>query len=483
MRPRLVLSTLGVIVAFIGVFQLVAVPVSWYYRSPDLVPILLSSLVTIVVGVSIWLLLRTEPADLRTREAFAIVSLSWVVASLFGSLPFLLSGAIPSLTDAFFETMSGFTTTGATILNDVESLSHGLLLWRSFTQWIGGLGIILFSVAILPFLGVGGMQLFQAEVPGLTVEKLTPRISQTARILWGIYIALTVTETAALMVAGMGFFDALNNSFTTISTGGFSTKNASIAAFSAPAVEWIIVVFMFLAGINFTLHFRFLRNNLRPTTYLADDEFRFYCGALLAASVVIFFSIPSSTLPDTGERLRATVFQVVSITTTTGFVSFDYDLWVPATQLILLLMMFHGGSAGSTAGGIKIVRVLILLRNGLNQMKMLVHPKAVIPIRLNGRAIAPEIVVDVLAFLMLYISIFVIATVVMTGVGMDIISAAGAVAAALGNIGPGLGSVGATDTYAHVPVLGKWLLSFCMLVGRLELFTVLILFTATFWKQ
>lgn len=327
------------------------------------------------------------------------------------------------------------------------------------------------------------MQLFQAEVPGLVVEKLTPRISQTARILWGIYVGLTATQTLLLMAAGMNFFDALNHSFTTISTGGFSTKNQSIAHFQTPAIEWIIIVFMFLAGVNFTLHFRFLRNNLKPATYLHDDEFRFYCGALLVSSLVIFLSIPSAVISDVGDRLRATVFQVVSITTTTGFVSFDYELWVPAAQLVLLLLMFNGGSAGSTAGGIKIVRVLILLRNGLNQMKMLVHPKAVIPVRLNGRAVATEVVVDILAFLMLYITVFVLATILMTGIGLDMISAAGAVAAALGNIGPGLGSVGATDTYAHVPFLGKWILSFCMLVGRLELFTVLILFTAAFWKQ
>lgn len=483
MRPRLIFSTLGVIIAFVGTFQLIAVPFSWYFESPDLNAILLSSIVTIVSGVLLWFLLRTEPADLRTREAFAIVSMSWVFASLFGALPFIISGAIPSFTDAFFETMSGFTTTGASILTDVESLPRGLLLWRSFTQWIGGLGIILFSIAILPFLGVGGMQLFQAEVPGLVVEKLTPRISQTARILWGIYVGLTATQTLLLMAAGMNFFDALNHSFTTISTGGFSTKNQSIAHFQTPAIEWIIIVFMFLAGVNFTLHFRFLRNNLKPATYLHDDEFRFYCGALLVSSLVIFLSIPSAVISDVGDRLRATVFQVVSITTTTGFVSFDYELWVPAAQLVLLLLMFNGGSAGSTAGGIKIVRVLILLRNGLNQMKMLVHPKAVIPVRLNGRAVATEVVVDILAFLMLYITVFVLATILMTGIGLDMISAAGAVAAALGNIGPGLGSVGATDTYAHVPFLGKWILSFCMLVGRLELFTVLILFTAAFWKQ
>ncbi len=483
MRARIVLSILGVIIAAIGILMLVAVPFSLYYGGSDLQPILLSSLITTLAGSVVWFAFRTEPGDLRIREAFAVVSVGWVVASLFGSLPFLLSGAIPSFTDAFFETMSGFTTTGATILRDIEALPHGLLLWRSLTQWIGGLGIILLSVAILPFLGVGGMQLFQAEVPGLTVEKLTPRISQTARILWLIYIVLTIAETSLLMFGGMGFFDAINHSFTTLSTGGFSTKNASIAHFRSAYVEWVMIVFMFLAGVNFTLHFRFLQAKLNPRTYGRDNEFSFFIMVLFGAAAFILLGIPASVIGDVGERVRAAVFQAVSIATTTGYITSDYELWAPAAQLILLLMMFNGGSAGSTAGGIKIVRVLILLRNGLSQMKMLIHPKAVIPVRLNGRAVETEVIVDILAFLMLYITVFVVATILMAALGLDMISAAGSVAAALGNIGPGLGSVGATDHYAHVPFIGKWVLSFCMLIGRLELFTVLVLFSVAFWKR
>ncbi|HWP83010.1 MAG TPA: potassium transporter TrkG [Bacteroidota bacterium] len=481
MRFRLVVSILGVTLCAVGLLMLTAVPISLLYGSNDVRAILFSSLITTVFGFALWILFRTENGELRIREGFAIVSFSWIVVSLFGSLPYMLSGSIPSFTDAYFETMSGFTTTGATILSNVEALPHGILFWRSMTQWIGGLGIILLSVAILPFLGVGGMQLFQAEVPGLTVEKLTPRISQTARILWLIYVGLTAAEVGLLMAGGMPFFDSLNHAFATLSTGGFSTKNASIAAYRSAYIEWVVILFMFLAGASFTLHFRLLRGDW--SAYRRDDEFIFYSALILLASALVFLGIPSDVIGDVGERIRASLFQVVSITTTTGFVSADYELWVPAVQLILLLMMFNGGSAGSTAGGIKIVRILILMRNGFNQMTMLVHPKAVIPLRLNGRGVETGIVVDILAFLMLYITLFVFATIAMTALGMDVVSSAGAVAATLGNIGPGLGTVGAVDHYGFVPEAGKWVLSFCMLTGRLELFTVLVLFTKTFWKS
>jgi trk system potassium uptake protein TrkH len=410
-----------------------------------------------------------------------IVSLGWVTASVFGCLPYLLSGAIPSFTDAFFETMSGFTTTGATILRDIERFPDGLLYWRSLTQWIGGLGIILLSVAILPLLGVGGMQLFKAEVPGVSVEKITPRISQTARILWLVYVLLTLLETALLLWAGLPLFDAVCHSFTTVSTGGFSIKNASIAHYASPNVDIIVIVFMFLAGISFTLHYRALRGEYKA--YGRDGEFKFYALLILVVTLLVFIGIPTLSSGDLGWRIRAALFQVVSIVTTTGYVTADYELWFPAVQLILLVMMLSGACAGSTAGGMKLVRVIVLLKNGLNQMKALLHPKAVIPVRHNGRAVGQEIIGDVLAFLVLYVALFAVATIVMSATGLDMVSAAGSVAATIGNIGPGLGSVGAIDNYAHIPLFGKWVLTFCMLTGRLELFTVLVLLTPSFWRS
>jgi trk system potassium uptake protein TrkH len=481
MRFSAILSVLGVILAAVGSLMLFAVPFSLYYGGTDLQAILLSSLISVLVGFFLWFFFRVGETELRVREGFAIVTIGWVVVSVFGSLPFLLSGTIPSFTDAYFETMSGFTTTGATILTDIEVLPKGILFWRSLTQWIGGLGIILLSVAILPFLGVGGMQLFQAEVPGLTVEKLTPRISQTARILWLIYLGLTIAETALLMLGGLSLYDAINHALTTLSTGGFSTKNASIAHFQSAYVDSVIILFMFLAGANFALHYRALRGDLR--SYFKNNEFVLYAILITLVTLIVLMGISSDVMGGAGDRVRAALFQVVSITTTTGFITADYELWVPAVQLILLLMMFNGGSAGSTAGGIKIVRILVLLRTGLNQMKALIHPKAVFPVRLNGRAVDQEIIIDILGFLMIYITIFVAATIVMAALGMDLVSSAGAVAATLGNIGPGLGSVGAIDNYAHVPLTGKWVLSFLMLTGRLELFTVLLLLTPAFWKR
>ena len=481
MNLKSILAVLAFIVLATGVLMATSVFVSFLHDGEELVPLAVSSGVTIVAGAVLWFVLRTHRNEVGIRDGFVIVSLGWVAASMFGCLPFLLSGSIPSFTDAFFETMSGFTTTGATILTDIERLPHGLLYWRSLTQWIGGLGIILLSVAILPLLGVGGMQLFKAEVPGVTVEKITPRISQTARILWLVYVLLTLTETLMLLWAGLPLFDAVCHSFTTVSTGGFSTKNASIAHFESAGVEIIIIVFMFLAGVSFTLHYRALKGDYQ--SYSRDGEFKFYALMILVVTILVFLGIPTLSSDELGWRIRAALFQVVSIVTTTGYVTADYELWLPAVQLVLLLMMLNGACAGSTAGGIKLVRVIVLLKNGLNQMKALLHPRAVIPVRHNGRAVGQDIIVDVLAFLVLYITLFALATIVMSATGLDMVSAAGSVAATIGNIGPGLGSVGAIDNYAHIPDFGKWVLTFCMLTGRLELFTVLVLFTPSFWRR
>ncbi len=479
MNVKAVFAVLGFILIVVGVLMAAALPYSYWFGGEDAEPILFSMGITLAAGGVLWFFSRQHRHALGLREGFAIVAFGWVVASLFGCLPFIFSGSIPSFTDAFFETMSGFTTTGSTILTDIERLPHGILFWRSLTQWIGGMGIILLSIAILPLLGIGGTQLFAAEVPGVTLEKLTPRISHTARILWLVYLLLTVVLTGLLMWGGMSLYDALCHSFTALSTGGFSTHNASIAYYSSPFIQYTLIIFMFLAGTNFTLHYRALRGELGG--YFRNNEFVFYIILVGIVALVLIPGVPA--MADIEERFRAALFQCVSIVTTTGYVSADYELWAAAAQLILLLMMFNGGSTGSTAGGMKIARILLLLKNGFNEIVKLVHPRAVIPVRFNGRSVSPEIISDVQAFFVLYISLFAFMTIIITALGMDIISAAGAVAATLGNIGPGLGSVGAVDHFAYVPTAGKWILSFCMLTGRLELFTVLVLFSPAFWKR
>ncbi len=481
MHPKAILSVLGFLLVALGGLMTLAVGVALISGTPDAGDLALTSGVTMAAGLGLWLPLRIHTAELGARDGFVIVSLGWIVASLFGCLPFVLSGSIPAWTDAYFETMSGFTTTGASILTDIEALPAGLLFWRSLTQWIGGLGIILLSVAILPLLGVGGMQLFQAEVPGVTVEKLTPRIGQTARILWLVYVLMTAVQAVLLTTGGMSVFDAVCHSFSTVSTGGFSTKNASIAAFASPYVETVILVFMFLAGASFTLHYKALRGKVGA--YLRDNEFVFYCGMLMVVIPLVYAGIPQTGSNGVLQDVRAAAFQVVSIVTTTGFATADYERWAVAAQIILLVMMLTGACAGSTAGGIKLVRITLLLKTGWNQMKLLVHPRAVFPVRHNGRSVETEIIVDVMAFFVLFMTVFVLATIVLAALGLDFLTAVGAVAASLGNIGPGLGSVGPVDNYAHLSVGAKWVLSFCMLVGRLELFTVLILFTPAFWKR
>jgi trk system potassium uptake protein TrkH len=481
MRTGLVISILGFLLVVNGILMLTALPFSLVYGGSDLQSIGMASAITILAGLALWLGFRKTDVELRMREAFAIVTLGWVVVSLFGSLPFLLSGAIPSFTDAYFETMSGYSTTGASILTNIEAMPHGLLYWRSMTQWIGGMGIILLSVAILPLLGVGGMQLFQAEVPGVTVDKISPRLSQTAKILWGVYALLTSFQLALLWYGGMSFFDSLCHSFSTVATGGFSTKNASIAHYQSPFIEYVVIVFMFLAGASFALHFQALRGNLAQ--YVKNNEFMFYVALVLLATVGVLAVFPAGDGLNIEERFRASLFQTVSIMTTTGYVTFDYEVWLPAGQLLLLLLMFNGACAGSTAGGMKLVRILLLLKNSIAEITKLVHPKAVIPVRFNGKSVPQGIISEVLAFFVLYITIFVAASLLMTLVGLDILSAAGSVAATLGNVGPGIGSVGPLDNYSHIPDVGKWILAACMLIGRLEIFTVLVLFSSAFWRK
>jgi trk system potassium uptake protein TrkH len=407
--------------------------------------------------------------------------------SLTGSLPYLLSGAIPGFTDAFFETISGFTTTGASILGqNIEALPKGLHFWRAMTHWIGGMGIIVLTIAILPLLGVGGMQLYAAEVPGPTPDKLTPRVKETAKRLWFIYVSLTAVEAILLMLGGMDFFDAVCHSMSTLSTGGFSTKQASMGHFSAYH-QYIVCLFMFLAGVNFSLTYAALKG--KPIRLWRNEEFRVYLFAVIALVMIVTSVVFIGTYQDAGisfeKSFRDSLFQVLAIITTTGFGTADYTTWGPFLLILFFSLMFIGANAGSTSGGVKLVRIIVILKNSHFELKRQLHPKAILPVRFNGKAVKPEVVSKIKAFMLIFVLIFVGGTFVMSAFGLDFVSAMGSVAATLGNIGPGVGIVGPGDplNFAQIPDMGKWFLSFLMLLGRLELFTVLMLFTPFFWKD
>lgn len=478
---RVIIGLLGLLISINGVFMFLCLPFSIYYKE-NWLSIVISGLITLVVGLLLWQSSRKHSnKELKKRDGYLIVTLGWLTMSFFGTLPYVLSGSIPDFTDAFFETISGFTTTGASILNDIEAMPKGILFWRSLTQWIGGMGIIVLTVAILPILGIGGMQLFGAEAPGITPDKLKPRIKETAKRLWLIYLGLTLLEMVFLMFGGMTFFDAINHALTTMATGGFSTKQDSIAHYNSSYIEYVIVLFMFLAGTSFTITYFGLKGKFQKLWN--NEEFRTYLFIVILFSVIIGVSIYFVTDYSIQNSFRQSIFQVVSIITTTGFVSSDYTMWTPFLTMFFFIMMFMGGSAGSTAGGVKIVRHIVLFKNSFLEMKRQLHPSAIIPVRLNKKAINQDITFQVLAFMMIYFSIFATGCIIVSLTGVDFITAVGSVATSLGNIGPGLGSVGPVDNFSHMPDFTKWFLGFLMLLGRLELFTVLILFTRFFWKS
>ena len=479
---KIIGSLLGILLIINGGFILLCLPVSLYYQEGGVVPLITSAIASASIGALLWWIGRNRSSNhLSKRDGYLIVTLGWLAMSLVGTLPYILSGAIPNFTNAFFETLSGFTTTGASILNDIEVLPKGILFWRSLTQWMGGMGIIVLAVAILPLLGIGGMQLFVAEAPGLKPDKLQPRITATARRLWIIYVGFTFAEFALLLVGGMTTFDAINHSLTTMATGGFSTRQDSIAHFGSPFIQYTIILFMFIAGTNFTLTYFGFKGNFRKVW--ANEEFRVYSVGTLALGVLVSIGLYLTSDLGFEQSFRDSLFQVVSIITTTGFVSADYTAWAPFLTIMFFMFMFLGASAGSTAGGVKIVRHILLLKNGVLELKRQIHPAAIIPVRLNKKAVSQDITSNVLAFIMIYLTIYVISTVIMGLIGIDFTTALGSVATSLGNIGPGLGTVGPVDNFAHMPAVAKWFLSFLMLLGRLELFTVLILLTPYFWKK
>ena len=478
------INILGLLTGISGLAMLLALPFSLYYGSSDFRAILFSGLGTIVGGALVWFFSRTKGnQELKKRDGYLIVTAGWLVMSFVGAVPYVASGAIPSYTDAFFETMSGFTTTGASILGqEIEALPQGLHFWRAMTHWIGGMGIIVLTIAILPLLGIGGMQLYAAEVPGPTPDKLTPRVKETAKRLWIIYVALTLAEALLLMLGGMNLYESLCHAMATLSTGGFSTRQASVGAFS-PYIQYVITVFMFLAGTNFALTYFALRG--KPLRLWNNEEFRFYVYVSLVLIAVVTLGVYLGGDIGLEPAFRAAAFQVVSIVTTTGFGTADFTAWGPFLMILFFVLMFSGACAGSTSGGMKLVRFLVLLKNSYLELKRQIHPKAIMPVRFNGKAIPAEVVSKILAFFLIFVGIFVFGSFVMALMGLDFMTAIGSVAATLGNIGPGIGGVGPGDplNFAAIPDAGKWFLSFLMLLGRLELFTVLMLLTPFFWLK
>jgi trk system potassium uptake protein TrkH len=423
---------------------------------------------------------RCKKQKIRHREVFFVVSITWLASTLFGALPYLLSGSLDSVTNAFFEATAGFTTTGATVLTDIEALPEGVLFWRSLTQWLGGMGIILFALAVLPFVGAGGMQLFKAEVPEITVDRLRPRIIDTAKALWYIYASLTAAAFLLYLVGGMGVYDAVCHAFTTLAIGGFSTKNASFGHFQSPFIDGVCTVFMFLAGINYSLYYYGIRGDV--IRFWRSSEFKFYLTAILGAVVLVTLN-NLSAYPDIWMSLRYSSFQAVSIMTTTGFTTTDYEAWAPFCQVILLFSMFFGAMIGSTGGGMKQIRVLLMLKQGYRELYQLIHPRAMTTLKLDGKHVTKEILGSIWGFLFLFLIICVLGTIIMAALGMDMITAFSTVVSATSNVGPAFGEAGPTDGYHGLPTAGKWVLMFCMFAGRLEIFTFVVIFVPRYWKK
>lgn len=495
LNTKIVYRFLGITAILNGLFMFIAFPFSWFYNETEKWGILNSGIITVFTGLLLYFLNKPTNKNIQKKEGYLIVTLGWLILSFTGMLPYLLSGAIPNVTDAFFETISGYSTTGSSILTDIDNMPKGILFWRSATHWIGGMGIIVLTIAILPLLGIGGMQLFMAEAPGPSADKLHPRITDTAKRLYLIYVVLTFVEFLLLKLAGMTWFDAINHAMATMSTGGFSTKGESIAYYNKqPLIQYIITAFMFIAGTNFVLTYFALKGKVEKV--FKSEEFKYYFFGIIGVTtvisiIIIFFQDPNltSTLNHpkvygtTESAFRHALFMVTSVVTTTGFVSADFTMWNFFATGIFFALFFTGGSAGSTSGGVKVVRHIIMLKNSFLEFKKALHPNAIIPVRFDGQTVQQNIVFNILSFFIIYMLIFIISSVILTLFGLDFISALGAAASSLGNIGPAIGSVSPVDNFAHLTKSAKWFCSFLMLIGRLELFTVLILFSPFFWKK
>lgn len=475
MNWKAILKIQGIILTILAISMCFPLIFSLYYASGDALDLVWSIIITLVVGLVLTFSFHpTKP--LRTREGFVIVSLGWISAAIFGALPFFFNGVFDgNFIDCVFETMSGFTTTGATVLTNIEIVPKGLLFWRSLTHWLGGMGIILLAIIVFPGMGLSSTQLFRAEVPGPTKDKISPKIKNTAMILWLIYIGLTVLETTLLMFGGMDLYTALCHSFGTMATGGFSTLNTSIAGFHSLYIEMVILIFMFLAGTNFALHFFLIQGRLKEV--IKNHEWRFYLSMVLIAIIAISISILRSDLGyNFGESLRYASFQVVSIITTTGYVTANFELWPTFTKLLLILLMFAGGCAGSTAGGIKQSRILIAWKFVVEEIRKIIHPNAVFSLKIGKNQVKDHVLKNVIAFIILFIGLFSFISLFLAFRGYDIVTSFSASVATLSNIGPGLARVGAIENFAFFDNISKVVLTFSMLLGRLEFFSVLIMF-------
>ena len=480
-NSKMILRILGFLLLIETAMLMCCGGVSLFYKENDLNSFLLSSAITCCVGMLLLAIGKNAVRSLNRRDGYVIVSISWVAFSIFGMLPYYIGGYIPKITDAFFETMSGFSSTGATIMDNIESMPHGILFWRAMTQWIGGLGIVFFTIAVLPIFGMGGIQVFAAEASGPTHDKVHPRIGVTAKWIWGIYAGMTGTLILLLVFGGMGIFDSICHAFATTGTGGFSTKQASIEHYQSPYIEYVISIFMFLSGVNFTLLLLLVNGKIKK--FIHDAELKWYFMSVVFFTAFIAVWLYETSPISIEEAFRKSLVQVISLHTSTGFATTDYMLWPSILWGCLIIVMVVGACAGSTTGGIKCIRMVILSKISKNEFKHIIHPNAVLPVRVNKQVISPSIQSTVLAFTFLYVVIVIISTLIMMGLGVGFLESLGTVISSMGNMGPGLGLFGPAYSWSALPDISKWLLSFLMLLGRLELFTVLLLFSSDFWKR
>ena len=480
MNYGIVKKVLGIILIFEALFMVPSLAIATYLNEVDKIPFLICILVTGLIGLIMYYP-EVKNRNIRAKEGLAIVAFSWILISFFGSLPFVLSGSIPSFVDAFFETVSGFTTTGATLINSVEILPKGILFWRSFTHWIGGMGILVFMVALLPAIGVGGFQIFKAESPGPTADRFVPRIKDTAKILYITYFSMTLLQIVLLLFGGMSLYESMIHTFGTVGTGGFSNRNLSIGDYNSSYIHVVISIFMILSGINFSLYYVIYKGKWKEA--LKNEELKLYLGIIVGATLLIALNLKISTFQTMGRALKDALFQVSSIITTTGYATVDFDLWPAFSKSILFLLMFVGGCAGSTAGGMKTIRILVLLKKIKREIGKIFHPRAVIPIKNDGKIVAEETVSGISTFFALYIIIFLVSTVIISLEGIDLASAASSVAVTLGNVGPGFNFVGPRNTFSSFSPYSKLFFSFLMLLGRLELFTIIAFLAPKTWRN
>lgn len=478
-----ILNVLSIILLLNAGFMGVCVPFAAYFSDGTLSSWIWSVSMSAAAGGALFFLTNKKDVrkKIKKRDGYIIVTMSWFIMAFSGVLPYILTGSIPDFTNAFFESISGFTTTGATILDNIEEMPRSILVWRSLTQWIGGLGFIVLVISILPSLGIGGMQLFLAEAPGITADKIKPRIQDTAKRLWMLYIGLTALSGTLMHFGGMSLFDAFNHSLTTMATGGFSTMQDSIAAYNSAYLEYVITIFMFLGGTSFVLLYLALQGKLKRIW--ANDEFKSYLGLVLSVTFLVAVILIFRENYHVEKAFRKAAFQVVAVMTTTGYVSADFTVWGGGATIIFFTLMFTGGSAGSTSGGVKVIRHLIIAKNSVIEFKRQLHLSAIIPVRINGKPVPHEVTRNILAFVIIYLTIFGLSTVFLSLTGLDGATAMGSVATSLGNVGPGLAGTGPSETFSDLPAFAKWTLGILMVVGRLEIFTVLIIFTPYFWRS